>query len=183
VYLARLFAAGAVGGVIAAGAGGRPVMRLLAATSPASEGMLTEAQARIGEITVGGTIGFLIFADVPAGRLCVALFMVAGPVLPRTRRGGVMLGLALLVLAGSLIDPLRSDNFDFALVGPDWLSVTCFAALAVFQGLVVHALAIRAGRPRARPRIPAIRAAALAVATLVAVPSFALAVGGILTCA
>ena len=29
------------------------------------------------------------------------------------------------------------DNFDFNLVGPDWLSVLCFTALALFQGALV----------------------------------------------
>jgi hypothetical protein len=180
-YLARLLAAGAVGGVLAGGAGGRLVMRLLALTSPASSGMLTEAQARIGEITAGGTLGFFIFVGIPAGVLCTALFAIAGPALPGGRLGGVVLGLVLLVLAGSQLEPLRSDNVDFALVGPDWLSVLAFVVLAIFQGLVTHTLGTRAGVPRTWPRATAIRAAAVAIPTLLALPSFVLAVGDILT--
>jgi hypothetical protein len=180
-YLARLFAAGALSGVLATGAGGRLVMRLLAFTSPESKGMFTEAEAQIGEITAGGTAGFIIFVGLPAGWLCAALFAVAGPALPRGRLGGVVLGLVLLVLAGSFVDPLRSENFDFALVGPDWLSVLAFAALAGFQGLVTRGLAARAGVPRAWPRLTAIRTGAVAIATLVALPGFVLAVGDILT--
>ena len=43
---------GAVAGVLAAGAGGRLVMRLLALTSPDAEGSLTEAGEFVGEISV-----------------------------------------------------------------------------------------------------------------------------------
>ena len=178
--LVRLFAAGTIGGVLAAGAGGRLVMGLIALISPAAHGMVTEAGARIGEVTAGGTLGFFVFVGLPAGWLSAALFAVAGPALPHGRLGGVVLGLVLLVLAGSLIDPLRSDNLDFALVGPDWFSVLAFVALAVFQGLVTHALALRAGIPRTQ-RLTTIRTVVVVVATLAALPSFLLAVGTILT--
>ena len=43
--------AGLGAGLIAAGAGGRLVMRLLALTSPDAHGAITEAEATIGEIT------------------------------------------------------------------------------------------------------------------------------------
>jgi hypothetical protein len=179
-YLARLLAAGLAGGVLATGAGGRLVMRLLALTSPESSGALTEAEARIGELPPGGTLGFFILVGLPAGVLCAGLFAVARPALPRGRLGGVVLGLVLLVLAGAAIDPLRSENFDFALVGPNWLSVLAVVSLAVFQGLVVRALALRAGVPRARPRLAVIGAGAVGVATLVALPGFVVSVGDIL---
>jgi hypothetical protein len=65
-YVLLLPVAAVVSGVLAAGAGGRLVMRLLAATSPESHGEITEGAARIGDITVGGTLGFLAFVGVPA---------------------------------------------------------------------------------------------------------------------
>src|SRR3954447_25465955 len=86
--LARQFAAGTIGGVLAAGAGGRLVMGLIALISPAAHGMVTEAGARIGEVTAGGTFGFFVFVGFPAGWLSAALFAVAGPALPRGRLGG-----------------------------------------------------------------------------------------------
>lgn len=99
-----------------------------------------------------------------------------------------MLGLTLLVLAGSQIEPLRADNIDFAFVGPDWLSVLLFVALALFQGMLVVAVAGRlfGGELPARPggRRPVvlgrIAAAALVLALL---PSFVSAVSDILTSA
>ncbi|HET6548565.1 MAG TPA: hypothetical protein VFG79_08930 [Solirubrobacter sp.] len=180
-YVVRLLAAGLVGGALATGAGGRLVMRLLALTSPESKGALTEAQARIGEITAGGTLGFFVFVGLPAGVLCAGLFAVARPALPRGRLGGAVLGLVLLILAGSVVDPLRSENFDFALVGPDWLAVIAFVSLAIFQGLVVRSLALRAGVAHARPRLAVVGAGAVALATLVALPGFVVAVGHIVT--
>ena len=42
-------------------------MRLLAITSPDAHGAITEAEATIGEITLGGTLGFVVFVGLPAG--------------------------------------------------------------------------------------------------------------------
>jgi hypothetical protein len=85
----------------------------------------------------------------------------------------VLLGLLLLLVAGTTIDPLRPDNLDFAILGPDWLAVLAFASLAVFQGLVVTAVGERldhrvelAGRARTVART------ALAVIALAALPFF-----------
>src|SRR5688500_18331910 len=68
-YIGASLVAGVAAGVLAAGAGGRLVMRLLAATSPDVHGSLTEAGEKIGEITVGGTLALILFAGVPAGVL------------------------------------------------------------------------------------------------------------------
>ena len=40
-------------------------MRLLAITSPDAHGAITEAEATIGEITLGGTLGFVVFSGSP----------------------------------------------------------------------------------------------------------------------
>jgi hypothetical protein len=107
--------------------------------------------------------------------------MLLQPLLPRGRAGGLALGAILLVVAGSRIDPLRADNFDFALLGPDWLAVVVFAALALFQGLLVVALAARLG---ARWPLPArairVGRVATAAVVLVALPGFVGALAEIL---
>ncbi len=128
--LAAVLAAGAVAGILAAGAGGRLVMRLLALTSPDVKGSITEAEEVIGEITLGGTLGFFVFAGLPAGVLAGVLYALLRPVLPRGRSAGVVIGALLLLLFGTRVEPLRPDNFDFNLVGPPWLSVVV-AALAL----------------------------------------------------
>lgn len=179
--------AGVGAGLIAAGAGGRLVMRLLAVTSPdESQGAITEGNAVIGEITVDGTLGFIVFVGPATGVLTGLLLMVLGPLLPRGRAGGLALGTVLLVLAGSRIDPLRSDNFDFNLAGPDWLSVGAFVALALFQGMVAVAIASRLSRNAPAPRPAPARAVlagrvAVGVVLVAALPAFLSAVTDILT--
>ena len=188
-YVGVSMLAGVAGGLIAAGAGGRLVMRLLAVTSPEqSQGAITEGNAVIGEITVDGTLGFITFIGPVTGLLTGLLLALLGPLLPRGRAGGLALGTVLLVLAGSRIDPLRSENFDFNLAGPDWLSVSSFVALALFQGMVAVAIAARLSRNAPAPRPAPARAvlvgrAAVALALLAALPAFVNSVTDILTAA
>src|SRR5262245_4149716 len=170
-YLGGLAVAGPVAGLVAAGAGGRLVMRLLAVTSPDAHGQITEAGETIGEITVGGTAAFMLFTGLPAGAFAALLFVLAGSLLPRGRAGGAVLGLVLLVLVGWQLEPLRSDNFDFNLVGPSWLSLLAFSVLAVFQGMLTWAVAGRFGLQPLPVRGRALRVAA-AVLVLLALPGF-----------
>ena len=72
------------------------------------------------------------------------------PLLPGGRARGVALGVLLLVLFATRIDPLRSDSIDFLLLEPAWLAVLGFSALALFQGILAAALRPRPGRWRAR---------------------------------
>ena len=181
--------AGVAAGLIAAGAGGRLVMRLLAVTSPEeSQGAITEGNAVIGEITVDGTLGFITFIGPVTGVLTGLLLALLGPLLPRGRAGGLALGTALLVIAGSRIDPLRSENFDFNLAGPDWLSVSSFVALALFQGMIAVAISARLSRNAPAPLPASARAvlvgrAAVALLLLAALPAFVNSVTDILTAA
>ena len=186
-YVGVSLLAGVAGGLIAAGAGGRLVMRLLAVTSPEqSQGAVTEGNAVIGEITVDGTLGFITFVGPVTGVLTGLLLTLLGPLLPRGRAGGLALGTVLLVLAGSRIDPLRSENFDFNLAGPDWLSVGSFVALALFQGMVVVAIAARLSRNAPLPfpapaRAVLVGRAAVVLVLLAALPAFVSSVSDILT--
>ena len=186
-YAAVCLGAGLGAGAIAAGAGGRLVMRLLAVTSPGVEGAITEAEATIGEITAAGTLGFVIFVGLPAGALMALLYGLAGPLVRGGRAGGLALGAILLVLVGTN-EPLRSDNFDFNLAGPDWLSVGSFVALALFQGMVAVAIAARLSGYAPAP-LPAPARAVLAgrvavgVVLVAALPAFLSAVTDILTSA
>jgi hypothetical protein len=181
--LGAALAAGVVAGILAAGAGGRLVMRLLAITSPDGEGSITEAGEIVGDITIGGTLGFILFTGLAAGLLSGVLYAAVRPVLPPARVSGAILGALLLVLLGSRLDPLRSDNFDFALVGPAWLAVLSFSVLAIFHGMLVVALASRWGSPPGGvpSRAVTVGRVALAVVVLAALPSFVGAVADILS--
>jgi hypothetical protein len=165
-YTGGCLAAGLLAGVVAAGAGGRLVMRLLAVTSPDAAGSVTEADEIVGESRAGGTLGFLLFVGLPAGELSGLVYAVVRPLLPAGRAGGLALGALLLILAGTTIEPLRAGNPDFTIVGPDWLSVTAFIALALFQGLVVVAAGSRLPRSPIVLGPRAVRAGRIALAVL-----------------
>jgi hypothetical protein len=174
-------AAGLAACLFAAGAGGRLVMRLLAVTSPDAEGSITEADEVVGDISLDGTVGFIVFAGVPAGLLSGALYALLRPILPAGRAGGAALGALLLVLAGTRIEPLRADNIDFDIVGPAWLAVVAFTALAIFQGMLTVAFAERWSAPPAvSDRVRIAGRIALAAVVLVALPGFVSALSEIL---
>ena len=182
-YVAVCLGAGALAGMVASGAGARLVMRLLALTSPDADGQFTEGGAQVGAITADGTLGLVLFAGLPGGLLGGVLYALAGPLIARGRAGGLALGAILLVLVGWWIEPLRPGNFDFNLLGPGWLAVLAFTAIALFQGVLTVALAARLSRgaPSRRPSGRALLAGriALAVAVLAALPGFASAVADI----
>ena len=186
-YGLRVAAAGLIAGLLAGGAGGRLAMRALALTSPESESMSTEGGAVIGEITLDGTLSVLTFVGLTSGLLTAALLLVLRPILPRGRVGGLAMGAILLVLVGSRVEPLRADNIDFALVGPDWMSVSLFAAVALLQGMVAVSLADRLAG--ASPTLPFLAGGGKALTggrivagavVLAALPGFVTAVGDIL---
>ena len=146
-YLAVALLSGAAAGILAAGAGGRLVMRLLAVTAGAdAQGQITEAQEIVGRITVDGTIGFVVFTGLFFGPVSGAAYLLLRRWLPAGRAGGLAFGALLLVVAGTRLEPLRRSNPDFDLVGPGWVAVVAFTVLVVFHGMLVAALAGRLSR-------------------------------------
>ena len=146
-YLVVAVVAGLGSGVLLAGAGGRLAMRLLAATAgDAAQGRLTEADETVGNITVGGTVGFIIFTGLFFGGASGVLYLIMRRWLPQGRPGGVAFGGLLLMLLGTRLEPLRADNPDFEIVGPSWLAVAVFSALVIAHGMLVAALAGRYSR-------------------------------------
>ena len=146
-YLAVALISGAAAGILAAGAGGRLVMRLLAVTAGAdAQGQITEAEEIVGRITVDGTLGFVVFTGLFFGPVSGAAYLLLRRWLPAGRAGGLAFGALLLVVAGTRLEPLRRSNPDFDLVGPGWVAVVAFTVLVVFHGMLVAALAGRLSR-------------------------------------
>jgi hypothetical protein len=146
-YLTVAVASGVGAGLLAAGAGGRLVMRLLAVTAgPEAQGRITEAEQIVGRISVDGTLGFIVFTGLFFGLATGAVYLLLHRWLPAGWGGGLAYGGLLLVVAGTRLEPLRPGNLDFDLVGPGWVSVAAFAALVVFHGMLVAALAGRISR-------------------------------------
>lgn len=146
-YLDLMVIGGVVSGLVASGAGGRLAMRLLAATAgDSAQGRLTEAEEVVGDITVDGTIGFMIFGGLFFGLASAFVYVLMRKWLPAGRAGALAFGVFLLLVAATRVDPLRADNPDFDIVGPDSVAVAVFVALALFHALVLYAVVGRVGR-------------------------------------
>jgi hypothetical protein len=162
-------------------------MRLLAVTAgDEAQGRITEADEIVGRITIGGSLGFVIFVGVLGGILTGALYVLIHRWLPAGSWRGPAFGALLLVLGATRLDPLRPDNRDFDIVGPGWLAVLVFIAMGIGHGMLLAALAGRYSRvlPLLSPRAGALVPYA---PLLILLPGVALlipvAVGGLITVA
>lgn len=141
--------AATIAGFLVVGLGGRLVMRVLGASSgDAVQGRLTDALERVGEISFGGTMGFIVFGGllVPVV-LSPAFLLIRGHLPQRAVFAGLGYGVLLLGTVG-VDDPLSSDNVDFRILAPTWLAVTLITATALLYGATFAALVARWERPR-----------------------------------
>jgi hypothetical protein len=152
--LSIVVAAGLAAGVLTAGLGGRLMMRILAATSDDRvQGLTTEADETIGEITVSGTISVVVFVGVASGLLGGLVYVIIRRWLPGSaRRAGLVLG-GLAIGLAPLIDALDSDSADFFLLDPDLLSVVLIVLLFPLWGMTVASMIERADRSWPEPSL------------------------------
>jgi hypothetical protein len=142
-----VFATALVCGILVMGVGGRLAMRLLGATAgDTAQGRITEADEIVGEITVGGTIGFVFFIGVLSGLVTTGMWFALRRFLPERWVGGLVFGTGLLVVLGTRMEPLRPGNEDFDLVGPWWLAIAVFVALSAAFGISVAVVSARISR-------------------------------------
>ena len=127
--------AGAIAGVISAGVGARVVMRSIALADPATDGVSTDAEATVGEITVGGTLNLLMLGTI-AGIMGIRRWL---PV-PAAWKG-LTYGFVTLLTVGHLL--FDTTNADFQIFEPVLLVIALFAVLFLVNGLIVRALADR----------------------------------------
>lgn len=171
--------AGAIAGVLVGGLGGRLAMRILAATSGDSvQGALTDAEERVGDITLSGTLGLVIFIGIFGGIAGGLLFMALRRWLPnRAWMAGLAIGMLLLFIARA--DPLDPKSVDLEILSPELLAVALFLVLFPLYGMVLASLVARfdrsypvlSRRPRAiaahLPLLPVVLAPPLALALVV----------------
>jgi hypothetical protein len=121
---------GIVAGGIAGGLGSRLAMRITALmTEPRLQGTLTEAQARVGEITASGTV-FLIFFAALFGIYGGLLYRLTVAWLPaKTWQKGLGFGIFLLLSHGTMI--IEGDNFDFSRFGSMPVNLAMFILIPI----------------------------------------------------
>lgn len=162
-------------GVLTIGAGGRLMMRILAATSSDDvQGLRTEADEIVGNVSVGGTVFLIVVAGFFAPVLGLALFSMLRRWLPDRSLAAGLIGVA--IGAGVLVRPsgfLSAANRDFTFITPVALAVTLsLATLVLFGatfGVLVDLLAPRWPRPGWSPQGVV---AVLPFALLLAIPPF-----------
>ena len=144
---------GALAGILVGGVGGRVAMRIAGAMSdPSLIGGARTANGNIlGDITLGGTLGLVIFAGVLPGILAGLAFVAARPWLaPAGRWGGLAYGLVLLASLGPAV--LEPFNIDFQKFGSPPVNVAIFALLfplfGIALGTVAGVVERRIGAPR-----------------------------------
>lgn len=142
--LACVLTAGFIAGVLVVGFGGRLVMRVLAATSGSTaQGRTTDAGELVGEITLGGSLSFFIFAGIVIPLVSSLAFIPLRRILPRPAWiAGALFGLLLLATFG-VSDPLSPDNVDFSILSPLWLAVTLVCLTALLFGATFGVLVAR----------------------------------------
>jgi len=142
-----------IGGIFAIGAGGRLLMRILAATSSEDvQGLRTDAEEAIGDVSYGGSMFFILVIGAGAGLAGLAIFATLRRWLPDRSIPAGLIGVA--IGAGLLVRPtdfLAPDNRDFTVLDPVVLAVAlCVGILVLFGatvGVLVDHLAPRWPRP------------------------------------
>lgn len=134
-------AAGIIAGVATGGVGSRIAMRIAAVLGGEKiAGLVTENGNVVGDITVDGTVGLIIFGGVFPGIVGGWLYVLIRRWLPgQGWWHGPLFGTLLLMTFGAVI--INVDNADFRILGPSVVNVTMFALLFVVFGLLVAPVA------------------------------------------
>lgn len=130
--------AGAIAGVVSAGVGARVVMRIIALANPDRDGVSTDAEATVGQITLDGTI-FLLLLGTIAGIMGGVVYLGLRRWLPVPASWkGLAYGAVTLVTVGNLL--LDTNNPDFQIFEPVVMVIALFSLLFLLNGLMVGAL-------------------------------------------
>lgn len=156
---ALMVLAGALVGLLLIGPAARLAMRALAVLAgPDGSGRPIETGTEMGTITVEGTLVVVVFGGLVAGLLLALVHALLRRLLPDGWRGGALVGAAVLVVVGPLVDPLRPDNPVFATVGHAGVAVALFVAIAVISGAVLAVVHARLSQAVPLPAMRPVRA-------------------------
>ena len=130
---------GILTGIVVGGIGSRLAMRAIAATSdPRLRGVLTSDREPIGEITLEGTIGLVLFVGVLGGALLGIGYLLLRSLLPDDLRLRAACS-AVLVWCIGAATMFDSSDFDFRVLEPGWLAIVMFSAIFLVAGWVAAA--------------------------------------------
>jgi hypothetical protein len=141
-------------GLVIGGVGSRVFMLIARLLAPERKRVITESGARIGEVTLGGSFFLILFVGVFIAIGIGVLMAVSHGVLERVGawEGPIVGWLVLALFSPAVIDP---DNFDFAVLGDQAITIAMIAALGMAAGWV--AVAMRDRLLRRLPPRPDIR--------------------------
>ncbi len=143
-----ILAGALVAGFIVGGIGTRVFMLAARLLAPERRGVITEAGARVGEVTVGGSVFLIVFGGLFASIAIGWTLAVCRPWLGWTGRFfGLAVGIVLLLAFNAVV--LDPDNFDFAVLGDQAITVAMISMLFLAAGPV----AVWFG-DRVLPRLP-----------------------------
>jgi hypothetical protein len=132
--------AGLVTGLLVGGVGGRLFMRVAgAAASDSAQGATTEAGFTVGEVTVGGSLGLIIFVGIFVGISGAVLYLIFRPWLACAGPWrGVAYGVSLFAVGSAMSDVMNPDNIDFFILGNQVLVVGMIFSLFVGFGVFME---------------------------------------------
>lgn len=140
--------AGGITGAVVGGLGSRLAMRIsgIMSSDRVARMSRTEAGARVGEITFGGTLTLVIFGTI-IGIIAGLFYIALRQYLPKKWQfSGLAFGLLLLAIAGSFI--IEGDNRDFRIFGSSIANVLMFISLFPLFGLLLAYLVERFERSK-----------------------------------
>ena len=128
--------AGLIAGVLGGGLGSRIAMRVTALmTEQWLQGSLTEAHARVGEITSEGSLFLMLIGGILGVYGGFLYTTLARPFPLPTAQKGALFGCYLLLLHGSLI--IEGDNIDFTRFGLVTVNLSMFLLIPILFGVLV----------------------------------------------
>jgi len=140
---------GAIAGVISGGVGSRVVMRIIALANPDADGVQTDSEATVGQITLDGTMTLLILGTI-AGVMGGVVYLGVRRWLPvPTVWKGPAYGVLTLLTVGQLL--FDRANPDFQIFEPVLIVLALFSLLFLVNGLLVSGLL---GRFHPEPAYP-----------------------------
>jgi hypothetical protein len=151
----RDIARGGIGGlavgIVVGGLGGRVAMRLIALLVPEATGSSTENGNRIGDITLGGTFGLVVFGGLFAGIFLAVIWVVVSPWLPRSLGLRVLAAIPLAIGLGAF-GVIQGSNPDFIVLGYDPIVLVVLLSLVGLVGASMALLDAWLDKRLPRPR-------------------------------